>query len=1021
MSVKKEQLIELMDTLSNIMLKQGEPFRARAYQKAQETFLSLKENIIISTEQLKNKPNIGPAIIEKINEFIQTGTLQIIEREKNNPINILSNVYGIGPKKAKDLVEINGIKTIEELKAKQNEVLNDTQKIGLKYYDDILKRIPRSEIDNYNIIFKKVFELISPKKSNYEIVGSYRRGQQDSGDIDVIITSDNSNIFTDFVDVLIKNQIITEVLSRGSSKCLVIAKIPSSTIYRRVDFLFTSQEEYPFSILYFTGSKVFNTLMRQHAITQGYTMNEHGLYKLNNEGKKMNKIDKIFKEEREIFDYLNIEYKEPQERTDGRTFISTTQSIKEMPIIKIKPTKLINGPIKNKTLKKKDNNNINIVDEFKKNGISTLEQLNENQLSEIIKKANTNYYNSLKEENIMLTDNEYDIIKEYTEKKYPTNTVVKEVGALPQEKQKALLPYYMGSMNKIKPDTSSLELWKKKYEGPYILSCKLDGISGLYITETQDQNETHKNEEEPQIQKLYTRGDGTTGQDISNLIKYLPNLSNIKNIAIRGEFIIPKDIFNLKYKTKFANPRNMVAGIINNKIITNEIANIIKDIQFVAYEVIKPELSPLKQMEYLKTINKHNVLYKVETNIYNLTNELLSDTLIEWRNNSMYEIDGLIVTNNKIYERKKEGNPEHSFAFKMVLSEQIAEAKVVDVIWRPSKDGYLKPRVQIEPIQLGGVKIEYATGFNASFIYNNKIGIGAVIELIRSGDVIPYIRKIIIKAENPKMPNMPFIWNETKIDIMLKNIEEDNIVREKNITSFFRGVGVEGLSNGNISRIIQAGYDTVPKIIKMSQEDFLKVDGFKDKMSLKIYNGIKEKLQDASLLTLMSASNIFGRGINEKKIELILNEEPNILTINENTHQKISRIISIKGIANKTAESFTEKIEPFIHFMKEINMEDKLHNQENHNQENHNQENHNQENQNIHPLNNKTIIMTGFRDISLHNNLKQIGAKLGTSVSKNTHIVLVKDKDENTEKANMARQLNIPIMTLSEFKIIYNF
>jgi NAD-dependent DNA ligase len=1011
MSVKKEQLIELMDTLSNIMLKQGEPFRARAYQKAQETILSLKENIIISTEQLKNKSNIGPAILEKINEFIQTGTLQIIEREKNNPINILSNVYGIGPKKAKDLVEINGIKTIEELKAKQNEVLNDTQKIGLKYYDDILKRIPRSEIDNYNIIFKKVFELISPKKSNYEIVGSYRRGHQDSGDIDVIITSDNSNIFTDFVDVLIKNQIITEVLSRGSSKCLVIAKIPSSTIYRRVDFLFTSQEEYPFSILYFTGSKVFNTLMRQHAITQGYTMNEHGLYKLNNEGKKMNKIDKIFKEEREIFEYLNIEYKEPQERTDGRTFISTIQPIKEMPIIKIKSTKLINGTIKNKTLKKKDNNNINIVDEFKKNGISTLEQLNENQLSEIIKKANTNYYNSLKEENIILTDNEYDIIKEYTEKKYPTNTVVKEVGALPQEKQKALLPYYMGSMNKIKPDTSSLELWKKKYEGPYILSCKLDGISGLYTTESQEQ---------PIMPKLYTRGDGTTGQDISHLIKYLHNLPNIKNIVIRGEFIISKDIFNLKYSTNFANPRNMVAGIINNKIITNEIANIIKDIQFVAYEVINPELSPLKQMEYLKTINKHNVLYKVETNIHNLTNELLSDTLIEWRNNSIYEIDGLIVTNNKIYERKKEGNPEHSFAFKMVLSEQIAEAKVVDVIWSPSKDGYLKPRVQIEPIQLGGVKIEYATGFNASFIYNNKIGIGAVIEIIRSGDVIPYIRKIIIKAENPKMPNMPFIWNKTKIDIMLENIEEDNIVREKNLTSFFRGIGVEGLSNGNISRIIQAGYDTVPKIIKMSQEDFLKVDGFKDKMSLKIYNGIKEKLQDASLLTLMSASNIFGRGINEKKIELILNEEPNILTMDENKNQKISRITGIKGIANKTAETFTEKIEPFINFMKEINMEDKLYNQEKQNRENQeNQEN--QDTQNNHPLNNKTIIMTGFRDISLHNNLKQIGAKLGTSVSKNTHIVLVKDKDENTEKANMARQLNIPIMTLSEFKMKYNF
>jgi len=996
MSVKREQLIELMDTLSNIMLKQGEPFRARAYQKAQETILSLTENII-TTEHLKNKPNIGPAIIEKINEFIQTGTLQIIEREKNNPINILSNVYGIGPKKAKELVEINEIKTIEELKAKQNEVLNDTQKVGLKYYDDILKRIPRAEIDNYNIIFKKVFEYISAKNAYYEIVGSYRRGHQDSGDIDVIITSDNPKVFTDFVDILIKNQIITEVLSRGSSKCLVIAKIPSSSTYRRVDFLFTSQEEYPFSILYFTGSKIFNTLMRQHATTKGYTMNEHGLYKLNGEGKKMNKVDKVFKEEREIFEYLNIEYRKPEERIDGRTFttIINTPIISPITIIKTKTNK-------NKTLKKKDNNNI--IDEFKKNGISSLKKLNENQLSEIIKEANTNYYNSLKEENIILTDNEYDIIKEYTEKNYPNNTIIKEVGAIPTEKQKALLPYYMGSMNKIKPDTTSLELWKKKYNGPYLLSCKLDGISGLYTTETQEQKQEQK-----QIKKLYTRGDGTTGQDISHLIKYLHNLPNIKNVVIRGEFIIPRDIFNLKYKTTFANPRNMVAGIINNKTITNEIANIIKDIQFVAYEVIKPaELSPSKQMEYLKSINQYNVLYKTETNI---TNKLLSDTLIEWRNNSIYEIDGIIVTDDKVYERKKEGNPDHSFAFKMVLSEQIAEAKVVDVIWSPSKDGYLKPRVQIEPILLGGVKIEYATGFNGSFIYSNKIGVGAIIELIRSGDVIPYIRKVIVKADTPKMPDIPFIWNETKIDIMLENIEEDNIVREKNITSFFRGIGVEGLSNGNVSRIIQAGYDSVPKIIKMSQEDFLKVDGFKDKMASKIHNGIKEKLQSASLLTLMSASNVFGRGFNEKKIELILNEEPNIFSINENRSQKISRIVNIKGIANKTAEAFTEKIEPFINFIKEINMEHKL--------QAHTQEQN--QKQISHPLNNKTIIMTGFRDANIQNSLKQIGAKLGTSVSKNTFIVLVKDKDEDTEKANAARKLDIPLMTLSEFKIKYNF
>ena len=91
-----------------------------------------------------------------------------------------------------------------------------------------------------------------------------------------------------------------------------------------------------------------------------------------------------------------------------------------------------------------------------------------------------------------------------------------------------------------------------------------------------------------------------------------------------------------------------------------------------------------------------------------------------------YEIDGIIVANDEIYERT-EKNPKHAFAFKMVLSDQVAEAKVLDVIWTPSKDGYLKPRIRIEPIFIGGAEIRYATAFNGAFVRDNKIGIGAVI------------------------------------------------------------------------------------------------------------------------------------------------------------------------------------------------------------------------------------------------------------------------------------------------------
>jgi NAD-dependent DNA ligase len=346
----------------------------------------------------------------------------------------------------------------------------------------------------------------------------------------------------------------------------------------------------------------------------------------------------------------------------------------------------------------------------------------------------------------------------------------------------------------------------------------------------------------------------------------------------------------------------------------------------------------------------------------------------------------------------------------MVLSDQIAEAKVVDVIWTPSKDGYLKPRVQIEPIQLGGVKIEFATGNNAAFIENNKIGIGAVIELIRSGDVIPKIIKVTSPAEKPKMPSVPYKWNDTHIDIMIEDIESDETVKEKNITRFFRGIGVEGLSSGNISRIVKAGYDSIPQILKMSVDDLLQVEGFKIKTAQKIHDGIKNKIDEASLVSLMSSSNLFGRGFSEKKIELIMDSYPNVLLSNESNMAKISKISSIKGMASKSAEAFVEKIPDFINFMKEAELIDKL------------KEDVIKEKKVLvenHPLSGKTIVITGFRDKQLDDILRGFGAKLGSSVSKNTFLVIVKNKDEDTGKASEAKKLEIPIFTYEEFKNKY--
>jgi NAD-dependent DNA ligase len=283
-----------------------------------------------------------------------------------------------------------------------------------------------------------------------------------------------------------------------------------------------------------------------------------------------------------------------------------------------------------------------------------------------------------------------------------------------------------------------------------------------------------------------------------------------------------------------------------------------------------------------------------------------------------------------------------------------------------------------------------------------------MIQLIRSGDVIPYIKDVTTPAEHAKMPSVPYKWNDTRVDIMLENISQDLTVKEKNITGFFRGIGVDGLSTGNISRIMDTGNDTISKIIHMSKADFLKVEGFKEKLATKIFEGIQEKLANASLLTIMSASNIFGRGISEKKIEPILDAFPDILTSDESPEEKIKKVMSVKGMARKTAELFVNNIPAFLDFMKECNLDHLLEKGEK-----------KLAVDESHPLYQKSIVMTGFRDENLGLMLKNVGAKLGSSVSKNTFAVLVKDKDEDTGKANDARALGVPLYTPDEFKSKY--
>ena len=301
-------------------------FKAREYN---DTIKALNEydgdiNCLEDVEKiLINYGKKNPTkTLKKIDEIIRTGTLKEAEEAKQNPliisVNNLTKIYGIGYKKAIDLYNKYKIVTINDLQIKFNmdkTIIHSKQQIGLKYFDDLNARIPRAEIKVYE---KTLLEYAKKIDLNIKlsINGSYRRQQETSGDIDVLITSnkDVSKLRIKFIDYLKQQNIIVETLANGAKKFMGIIKLEEFSIFRHIDIIETTQESFPFGILYFTGSGGFNTKMRQEALNLGYSLNEYGFtYKTTKkpiiESDIIHKIGKSnFTSEQDIFKFLNMEY-----------------------------------------------------------------------------------------------------------------------------------------------------------------------------------------------------------------------------------------------------------------------------------------------------------------------------------------------------------------------------------------------------------------------------------------------------------------------------------------------------------------------------------------------------------------------------------------------------------------------------------------------------------------------------------------------------------------------------------------
>jgi NAD-dependent DNA ligase len=596
----------------------------------------------------------------------------------------------------------------------------------------------------------------------------------------------------------------------------------------------------------------------------------------------------------------------------------------------------------------------------------------------------------------IMSDKLYDDLYDEIKKRDPNNEFLKKVG-FEAKKNKVELPYYMGSMDKLKTsEQDKLDKWKKKYNKyDYLVMDKLDGISGMLMKE----NKTIK---------FYTRGNGTVGQDITYLINTIPDLKIISKLkddmVLRGEIIISKQKWK-KYESQFSNARNMVSGLVNSKSINT---SIMKDIDFVSYEIMKPRMRFSEQFKYLQK-NKINTVYNEILDKQDLDFEMLDEILIDRREKSEYEVDGIIIMDDSLNEVNDSGNPDFAFAFKDASEKLTAEVKVNDVEWNVSKDGYIKPKLILEPTKLSGVIISNATAFNAKYIIDNKIGPGSIVKIIRSGDVIPHVLEVI-KIAKVKLPEIEYKWNDTKVDfISIGNKSDEQIIKE--LTFFSDKMDIANLSEGLITNFVENNIDDIFKIINVTKKELSELDGFKEKLVNKIFDNIQTAMENATLVQFMNATNIFGHNFGHKRLEKVFIKYGNnfIKFMKEHTKEEITKeIIKIDGFDEITSNQFSEYIHEFIKVFEKIpkkyqkNIID------------------NSEIKKVsEKFKGKKFVFSGFRNKEWEEYIVINGGELVSSISKNTSYLITTKKDleeGSNSKVVKAKEVGVEIVTKEDFE-----
>ncbi|MBA4368423.1 MAG: DNA ligase [Desulfobacterium sp.] len=421
-------------------------------------------------------------------------------------------------------------------------------------------------------------------------------------------------------------------------------------------------------------------------------------------------------------------------------------------------------------------------------------------------------------------------------------------------------------INRVKKEAAEIGILDIRFS----VTPKLDGLAG------RDDGEI-----------FASRGNGEVGYEISSAFEkgIIPLGGRGRGI---GEIVIKKSYFDEHLSGNFEHPRNLVVGIINSDKLNEFAVKAIEDraVLFVPYAVLESWVGTPEELV---------------DQIEEVTRKLSAKT--------DYPMDGMVASVTDEAVREHMGSTAHHYRWQIAIKTkgETAVTRVEKLVWQVGRTGNVTPVMEVMPIFLSGATIRRVTAHNAGKVRDEKIGIGAEIEIIRSGEVIPKLEKVITPSDQMELPrfcpscNSSLQWENDFLKCMASFCPAQI---EQGIIHFFKILGTaEWFGIKTVQKLVEDGYDSLVKIYTMTEQDFLDM-GFGPVQSKNLWNAIQvsisKPVEDWRFLAAFGISDL-GTGDSRKLLSHIRLEDLGDVRKEE--------IIEIHGFGEKTGESIQMGIE----------------------------------------------------------------------------------------------------------------